>query len=700
MVEGTPPAPLDAPAGGHRGATGGSGGTASLTATRAPLRVEDHFGTGTTQRTKRSVLPKVAPGFVATLVYAAGAIYAYHRVLFAPTTSLPACNCGDQAQAVWFLRWPVYAIAHGLNPFVSTWQDYPKGVNLLINTSSPLLAVVSAPLQLTIGTVTTFTVLLVVSIVASALAMCLALRRWVRSWLAAFVGGLLYGFSPYMIGQGSGHLFLVAVFIPPIVLVLLHEIVVVQRHSPARDGLFLGVLLVLQYFVSPEVLAMTMVVGACGVALLALVRRETVRSRAPHVLVAAVVCAVICAAALAYPLWFQEHGPQHVVGPPHPLKTLALFPGDLLGPVVPTSNQFLATAALKVHGDALVGFNPNENGMYLGIPLIVVLVVFARVFRRRRALLFFVAMAVIAGILALGPQLVVDGHHTGVPLPGWILQHLPLIKDILPVRFSLFIQMAAAAALAVGLDEMVARATARVRGPRRTGAAGTRWWPGSLSDRWSKSSQSSQGSWSQWWPEWSGRVVPLVGPAVVAVVALLPLLPAEAYPPAPTSTPVFYTSAAVDRIPQGAAVLTYPYVLAPESEWSLTFQMETGMRYKVFGADAFVPDGPGRTGTTTPTPLAPRVVEQLFADAYTPVFARTRLLTEQDEPTPPVDARTVAALRTFLRRYHVDAVLVGGLGLHPQTVIGYVTDALGPPVETGGVWAWFDVPHLLAHPRR
>ncbi len=694
MAEGTSPASPDALAGGLRGATGGTeGATASMTATRAPLRVGDPFGTPTTQRPKRSVVSKVAPGFVATLIYAAGAIYAYHRVLFAPDPSLPACNCGDQAQAVWFLRWPVYAITHGLNPFFSTWQNYPKGFNLLINTASPLLAVVSAPLQLTIGTVATFTILLVVSIVASALAMCLALRRWVRSWFAAFVGGLLYGFSPYMIGQGSGHLFLVAVFIPPIVLVLLHEIVVVQRHSAARDGLLLGVLLVLQYFISPEVLAMTMVVGACGVVLLAIVRWETVRSRAPHVLVAAVVCAVICAAALAYPLWFQLHGTQHVVGPPHPLKTLALFPGDLLGPVVPTSNQFLAPAALKVHGDALVGFNPNENGMYLGIPLIVVLAVFARVFRRRRALLFFVAMAVVAGILALGPQLVVNGHHTGVPLPGWILQHLPLVKDILPVRFSLFIQMAAAASLAIGLDEMAVRARARARGPRRTGASGSGWWPGSLSERWSKWSQSWQGSW----PEWSRRLVPLGAPAVVAVVALLPLLPAEAYPPARTSTPAFYTSAAVDRIPKGAAVLTYPYVLAPESEWNLTFQVEAGLRYKVFGADAFVPDGPGHTGTSTPTPLAPRVVERLFADAYTPVFARTRLLTEVGKPTPPVDATTVAALRTFLLRYHVDAVVVDSLGLHPQTVIGYVTDALGPPVETGGVWAWFDVPHLLAH---
>jgi hypothetical protein len=620
----------------------------------------------------KAAVSKAAPGVLATLVYAAGAIYAYQRVLFAPTLTMPGCNCGDQAQEVWFLRWPLYAVAHGLNPFFSTWMNYPKGFNIATNTASLLLAFLSAPLQLTIGTVTTYDVLLVVAFVASALAMCLALRRFVRSWFAAFAGGLLYGFSPYMIGEGHAHLFLVAAFIPPIVLVLLEETVVRQRHGPVRDGLVLGVLLVLQYFISPEVLAMTAIVGVCGVALLAVARPSTARSRAPHVLLTAAISAVVCAAALAYPVWFELHGRQHVVGPPHPLSFFAAFPGDLLGPLVPTSNQLLATAALQLHGDALVGHNPDENGLYLGIPLLVVLLVLAWAFRRRRTIPFFVAMAMIAGILALGPQLVVDGHHTGVPLPAWVLEHLPLLKGILDVRFSLFLQMAVAAALAVGLDELGARAAGRVRRLRGSHTSGTAWWAA-----------------------WRRRLWSLGAPALVAVVALLPLLPAEAYPPGPTSTPAFFTSPALDRIPNGAAVLTYPYVLVPVSEWNLTFQVEAGLRYKVFGADALVPDGPGRSGVSTPTPPTPGVVEHLLADAYTPALARARLGTPPGTPTPPVDAKTVAALRTFLARYRVDAVLVEDLGLHPQTVVGYVTDALGRPVETGGIWAWFDVPRLL-----
>jgi hypothetical protein len=666
VVGATPVAPASA------GATVGGTAAGSTAVGQLPLQVEELLRVRAIPRRRGWVASALAPGVGATLVYAAAAIFAYHRVLFAATSSLPGCNCGDQAQEVWFLRWPLYAISHGVNPFFSTWMNYPKGINLAVNTSSPLLGLVSAPLQLTVGTVGAFDVLLVVAFAASSLSMCLAIRRWVRSWPAAFVGGLLYGFSPYMIGQGGGHLFLVAVFIPPIVLVLLDEIVVEQRHGAVRDGLLLGVLLVLQYFISPEVLAMTAVVAVCGVAALALARRRTVLDRLAHVLVAGVCAAIVCAAALGYPVWMSMHGPGHVVGPPHPLKGLSGFPGDLLGPVVPTMYQRFGPALLKTHGDAFAGHNPSENGMYLGIPLVIALALFARAYRHRGALLFFVAMTAVATLLALGPKLVVDTHHTGVPLPSWLLVHIPFFQDILDVRFSLFVQLSAAAALAIGLDEMVGRAAGRL--------SEMRWAPASTAG-------------------WLRQAVPFGAPALVAIVALLPLLPAAAYPPGPTSSPAFFTSPAVDRIPPGSAVLTYPYPLLSDAEWNMTFQAEAGMRFKIFGGDAFVPDGPRHTSISTPTPLAPRVVELLFSDAYTPTAAKAQLGIAPGTRTPPVDTSTVAALKTFLARYHVEAVVVDDLGRHPQTVVSYVTDALGPPVETGGVWAWFDVPRLLARAR-
>ena len=51
--------------------------------------------------------------------------------------------------------------------------------------------------------------------------MCLVLRRWTNWWPAAFVGGLLYGFSAYET-TGNPHLFVVFVPLPPIFFLLLY----------------------------------------------------------------------------------------------------------------------------------------------------------------------------------------------------------------------------------------------------------------------------------------------------------------------------------------------------------------------------------------------------------------------------------------------------------------------------------------------
>ena len=67
-----------------------------------------------------------------------------------------------------------------------------------------------------------------------AFSMCIVLRRWTAWWPAAFVGGLLYGFSAYFTVYGSGYLFLVFVPIPPVILLLLHEAMVRQRWRANR----------------------------------------------------------------------------------------------------------------------------------------------------------------------------------------------------------------------------------------------------------------------------------------------------------------------------------------------------------------------------------------------------------------------------------------------------------------------------------
>ncbi|MEA2634130.1 MAG: hypothetical protein QOH92_897 [Chloroflexota bacterium] len=58
---------------------------------------------------------------------------------------------GDQQLAIWFLRWQAFAITSGHNLLYATYLDAPGGVNLMWNTTAPVLGVLLAALTLTLG---------------------------------------------------------------------------------------------------------------------------------------------------------------------------------------------------------------------------------------------------------------------------------------------------------------------------------------------------------------------------------------------------------------------------------------------------------------------------------------------------------------------------------------------------------------------
>lgn len=147
-----------------------------------------------------------------------------------PVGSLP-----DQVDQIWFIEWAEYALAHLYNPFFSSWQGYPVGLNVVVDTSMLFVGVVFSPITAVFGPVVTWNVVTHVAFVLSAFTMCLALRRWITWWPAAFIGGLLYAFSSYVTSD-VGHLFLYFVPLPPLMFLLLHEILIRQQWRPARTG--------------------------------------------------------------------------------------------------------------------------------------------------------------------------------------------------------------------------------------------------------------------------------------------------------------------------------------------------------------------------------------------------------------------------------------------------------------------------------
>lgn len=96
------------------------------------------IGTGrVSHRLLREVLPAAAAYLALSLVVWWG---------LWSTSGHTTCGCGDSSTFIWYIEWPAYAIAHGLNPFYSTALFHPGGIDLLSNTSVPAVGIALAPI--------------------------------------------------------------------------------------------------------------------------------------------------------------------------------------------------------------------------------------------------------------------------------------------------------------------------------------------------------------------------------------------------------------------------------------------------------------------------------------------------------------------------------------------------------------------------
>ena len=174
---------------------------------------------------RRSVLG-LALAFAA---YLAVALVMWWHVWSTHPTTVTTCGCGDTSLFLWFLEWPAYALAHGHDPFYSTALFHPAGIDLLSNTSVLAIGIVLAPVTWLFGPVATMNVASTIGPALSALAMFWLLRRWVRWTPAAFVGGLVFGFSSFVfVNLAGGHLMTGVLVLVPLIVGCLDD------HGPLR----------------------------------------------------------------------------------------------------------------------------------------------------------------------------------------------------------------------------------------------------------------------------------------------------------------------------------------------------------------------------------------------------------------------------------------------------------------------------------
>jgi hypothetical protein len=537
---------------------------------------------------------------------------------------------GDPESYMFALAWPRYAVTHHMNPFSTTWLLAPKGANLMW-TVPPGFGLLLWPLLSALGLVVTYNVLATMSLAFSAWTAQLALRRFVPGELGPLIGGLFYGFSPYMAAHSLAHVMLTMVILPPLLLLLLHEALVRQRWRPAVTGLAIGALLAFQISTFLELVAGGAVAAVVLIVVLAVSYRREIVPRLRYVAVTAGVAVASFAILAADQLWTLLFGARSLVssdGVVHPRNRLV---ADLYGFVIPSPLLRIAPGAFDSISRHFGPAGPESNA-YIGVPLLVV-VGYVVVRHRSAAVVRITAIVtLVMAILSMGPRLRIAGNPT-IPLPWALIQHLPLLQNLLPVRLAVFTDLGIALLLAYGI-----------------------------------------GYWQK--PVTPSRVIVRVLAAAAIAATLLPSATLQRHLWSPAEVPPYFTSSEVKKIPNGSVALVAPWTTDPRNVLPELWQAAADFRFKLASGYAYIPRGE-KVITT--------------GEVRDDLEVAMRRIALGREPADLGNEHVRANLRHLLKQHDIATVIVGPMDFEAE-MVRYFTHLLGrAPERVDGVYVWYDV---------
>jgi hypothetical protein len=571
---------------------------------------------------------RMAAPWLVVCCYLIGAVAVTARLWADPAGRAQLGDPGDVDLYVWFLGYAATAVSHGHLPaLVTAAMNAPQGINVMWNTSFLLPGVVFAPVTLLAGPQVSLTVILTLGFAGSAASLFWVLRRWGATISAAALGGAVYGFSPALLTAGTGHFQLQFVVLPPLIADAVLRLITGRGRS-VLVGLWLGLLCAAQLFIGEEILVYTAVAAVALTVAVAASRPREVLRRARGAATGLAVAVAVFLLADWHALHVQFAGP--LAEHSKLLGSLGSDPGWFVTPSASLLFHTRASAAAA----ATAMHVPAEYVSYLGWPLIGVLVIAAAVFWRDVRVRVAVVTWAVLEWFAFGAGDVHFGDFTWPAqlLPWHWLEGLPGLAQVLPWRFAILADGAAAAALAFSLD----RARAAVPQAKR-------------------------------WRAWArGAII------VVALLAALPLLPlpypAASVPPVPAGWQATFARL---RLAPDSPVLVLPFPSAFHPE-VLRWQADTGQPGSLIGGYFL---GPGATGQAS-----------FYFETRSPQTEVAGYLFDLWQGQHP-QGLPGAEIRSVIRSWRLAAVVV--VTGQPSALIHVLTGLFGRPAfHIGGVLSW------------
>jgi hypothetical protein len=429
------------------------------------------------------------PHLLALLAYFALAVLVTYPAVAHFITQVPGDLIADRDQNLWNLWWTKEALAQAANPFHTDMLYYPYGANLYYHTLALPLGLIGLIPLLLFGLPAAYnTVLLAAFTLSGYGAFRLALlvinqgqaaddphaARWAAP--AAFLGGVVFAFTPYTLDALKGQLEVLSLQWMPF-----YAEMWLRSQAPASNrtrsrwvyaalaGLFLALAAYSSLYYAVYLGIFTL--AHVAYRLFVTWRRNradlnpTLRAVAATALTTFAVASVVVLP-LALGLAADRDNPRLAVAadPEHRLAHSA----DLLSFFAPPHDHLL----FGTWQDRPGVNEPPHDYIALGYAAFALAVLGAVLGWRRPGTPFWVALALIALLLSMGPRLQIDRTLTGIPLPFALLDNLPGMNAIAkPERFVVLARLCMGVLAALGALLLFERMAGPRKAPTRNTTA-------------------------------------------------------------------------------------------------------------------------------------------------------------------------------------------------------------------------------------
>ncbi|MGH9688574.1 MAG: hypothetical protein ACRD5K_15940 [Candidatus Acidiferrales bacterium] len=358
---------------------------------------------------------------------------------------------GDNFQHAWFLWHFAHAVLNGHNPFYTHLLFYPTRVNLTWSTTDPLAGFFALPLSIFAGPVVAYNFSLILQLALGAFCARLLCLRISQNEIAAFVGGIVFGFSPYLMAHALEHLSLVTAF--PIPLFALALDWILSRDSPPwRTGIPLGLALLLAALAHFNYAVICIVFATFCLAIEIWGNYGSGAWRYLGRIWKPLATGVATFLIGFSPFLWMTLGARSEVPGPRGVAHIEVMSADAFGFAIPSWNHIF-------FGKLVRGLNPDlfragvEGTVYIGaVALALAAIGFWKGKGGNRG---WATRAVILGIafwfLSLGSRIHVLGRELHVPGPAALFFELPFAKFVsAPARFDVIVALCLAILCSLG----------------------------------------------------------------------------------------------------------------------------------------------------------------------------------------------------------------------------------------------------------